>query len=111
MAGRLAGSRYTPFPREALAQSIPARFEQQVASGPERLAVKSGPDALTYEALNRHANRVARSILAALGPEPEPVALLIEQGASLVAAILATLNSRTRSVAASVMTRPVDRQS
>jgi amino acid adenylation domain-containing protein len=91
MAGRLAGSRYTPFPREALAQSIQARFEQQVASGPERLAVKSGPDALTYEALNRHANRVARSILAALGPKPEPVALLIEQGASLVAAILATL--------------------
>lgn len=91
--GRQTTVHYTPFPRAALAQSIPARFEQQVASGPERLAVKRGPDALTYEALNRYANRVAHSILAAVGPASEPVALLIEQGPSQVAAILGALKA------------------
>jgi acyl-CoA synthetase (AMP-forming)/AMP-acid ligase II len=55
--------------------------------------VNSGPDVLTYEALNRYANRVATSILAAVGPAPEPVVLLVEQGAALVAAILGTLKA------------------
>jgi amino acid adenylation domain-containing protein len=64
-----------------------------VACGPDRLAVKSGADVLTYVALDRYANRVAGSILAAVGPAPEPVALLVEQGAALVAAILGTLKA------------------
>ena len=85
--------RHTPFPREALEWSIPARFEEQVALGPERLAVKSGEDALTYGALDRHAGGIAGSILAAIGADAEPVVLLVEQGALLVAAILGALKA------------------
>jgi amino acid adenylation domain-containing protein len=81
------------FPREALAQSIPARFQQQVTAHPDRLAVKCGADALTYAALNRYANRVARTILDAAGPDPEPVVLLVEQGTALVASILGVLKA------------------
>jgi amino acid adenylation domain-containing protein len=64
-----------------------------VACGPDRLAVQSGADVLTYEALNRYANRVCGSILAAVGQAREPVVLLVEQGAALVAAILGTLKA------------------
>ena len=48
-------SDFALFPKEAVQQSIPDRFEQQVRRYPQRLAVKTGEHALTYEALNRAA--------------------------------------------------------
>ena len=86
-------NRFAPFPREAIEQSIPARFAQQVARAPDRLAVKSGADELSYGALDRLANRVANAMLAACGQVSEPIVLLIEQGTLLVAAILGTLKA------------------
>ena len=44
--------------------SICERFERIVRRYPDRLAVKMGDRALTYDALNRYANRIARAILA-----------------------------------------------
>jgi len=84
---------FTPFPREAIEQSIPARFAQQVARAPDRLAVKNGADELSYGALDRLANRVGNAMLAACGQVSEPIVLLIEQGTLLVAAILGTLKA------------------
>lgn len=84
---------FRPFPREAIEQSIPARFEQQVAAYPERLAVKSRGHALTYSALDRLANHLGHAILAERGHREEPVALLCAQGAVLVAAILGILKA------------------
>ena len=46
---------------DPLAQSIPARFEQEVARGAERLAVKTRHHTMSYGALNRAANRVAHA--------------------------------------------------
>jgi non-ribosomal peptide synthetase component F len=52
------------FEEEDTEQSIPQRFEQQVSRHPDRLAVKTKSRRLTYAALNKIANRVARTLLA-----------------------------------------------
>src|SRR5262249_37419882 len=65
-------------PQEAVEQSIPERFEQQVRRYPERPAVRSRSRQLTYTELNEAANRVAHAILAKRGPREEPIALLFE---------------------------------
>ena len=49
--------------------------------------------ALTYEALNRAANRVLHLILAQRGRGEEPVALLLKQGAPRMAASLKVLKA------------------
>jgi non-ribosomal peptide synthetase component F len=82
-----------PFPKEEIEQSIPARFEQQVRRYPKRLAVKTRSHALTYEALNRAANQVTDLIIARRALGEDPVALLLEQGAPLIAAILGVLEA------------------
>ena len=54
---------FVEFKKEEVEQSIPDRFEQQVARYPDRVAVKTKADALTYAELNQAANRVAHAIL------------------------------------------------
>lgn len=84
---------FSAFAKDAIEQSIGARFEEQVRRYPERLAIKSRGDAWSYAELNRIANRVAHTILAARGPAKEPVALVLEQGALLLATILGALKA------------------
>ena len=84
---------FVPFERAAIEQSIPSRFAQQVAAGPERTAVAMGPDALTYAQLDAWANRVAHAVRAARGDRPEPVACVVEQGLALIATILGVLKA------------------
>jgi amino acid adenylation domain-containing protein len=84
---------FVEFPRDHVEQSIPARFEQQVAGHSGRLAVKTGTEALTYAELNARANRIAHAMLTGRGQQTEPVALLLEHDAPLVAAILAVLKA------------------
>jgi amino acid adenylation domain-containing protein len=86
-------SGFVPFSREALEQSIPARFERQARLHPEALAVADSGSSLTYRELNGLANRVAHSVLAARGARPEPVALLVGSGAAVVAAMLGVLKA------------------
>lgn len=54
---------FAEFTKEEVEQSIPDRFEQQVAKYADRIAVKTKVDALTYAELNQAANRVAHAIL------------------------------------------------
>jgi len=84
---------YVEFPSEDVETSIPARFEKIVRMYPDRIAVKSKDLTLTYEELNKTANRIARAILAHLGEGEEPVALLLQHEASLIAAILGILKA------------------
>ena len=84
---------FEPFAPSEIEQSIPARFAAQARRYPDRLAVKSGLDTWTYAELDRKANRVAGAVVAALGERPEPVGVLLEQGALLVAAILGVLKA------------------
>src|ERR687883_48442 len=81
------------FEKEETEQSIPQRFEQQVSRCPDRLAVKTKSHQLTYAALNKVANRVARALLARRGEGAESIALLLEHNALMIAAILGVLKA------------------
>src|SRR5919112_5100235 len=81
------------FEKEETEQSIPQRFEQQVRRYPDRLAVKTRSHQLTYAALNKVANRVARALLAQRGEGEESIALLLEHDALMIAAILGVLKA------------------
>src|SRR5215210_6225001 len=81
------------FENEETEQSIPQRFEQQVSRYPERLAVKTRDHQLSYAALNKDANRVARALLAQRGEGAESIALLLEHDAPMIAAILGVLKA------------------
>lgn len=78
---------------DAIEQSICSRFEEQVRQHGDCLAVKTSTHRLTYAELNGQANRIAAAALAARGAGAEPVALLFDQGAALIAAILAVLKT------------------
>jgi non-ribosomal peptide synthetase component F len=85
--------RFIAFKTLEIEQSIPQRFEQQVDRHSHHLAIKSRDHALTYDELNRAANRVAHAILAQRGEGQEPIALLCDHRAPLLAAILGVLKA------------------
>lgn len=85
--------KFEEFPKEEIQTSIPERFEKIVRIHAKRLAVRSLQHSLTYESLNQLSNRLARAIIARNGAGNEPVALLLEQGAFTIAAILAVLKA------------------
>ena len=84
---------FVPFPAEDVERSIPERLESVARRSPDRVAVRDASGALTYDALNRDANRVAHAVLDALGPGEGSVGLLLEQGAPAIAAILGVLKA------------------
>jgi amino acid adenylation domain-containing protein len=84
---------FVEFKKEEIEQSIPRRFEEQAAKYPLKVAVHSKNIEFTYEELNTFSNCIAHFILAERSAEPEPVALLIEEGPSIIAAILGILKS------------------
>jgi amino acid adenylation domain-containing protein len=84
---------FVEFPREEIEQSIPERFEKIVRLHPDRLAVKMGERALTYDQLNKVANQIARAILTRRGQGSEPIALLFEHGIEVVATIIGVLKA------------------
>ena len=85
--------KFEDFPREEIEQSIPERFDKMAAKYPSRLAIKTKTHTVTYDELNKLANRVARAILAQRPDGNEPIALLLEQGASPIVAILGVLKA------------------
>lgn len=84
---------FVEFKKKDIEQSIPDWFEEQVDRYPNRVAVKTGSEQLTYDELNKAANQVAQAILAQKGAENEPVALLFEHGAPAITAILGALKA------------------
>jgi len=84
---------FIEFGSEEIEQSIADRFEEQVQKHSQRLAVKTGESELTYDELNRAANRAAQAILAELGERQEQVALLCNQGAAGIATTLGILKA------------------
>ena len=71
---------FVEFKRDDVEQSIPARFERIVARYPDRLAVQSETQTLTYEELNACANSVADAILNRVGGKKKTIAFLMERG-------------------------------
>src|SRR5215203_1027230 len=84
---------FTWFEKEETEQLIPQRFEQQVRRYPDRLAVKTKSRQLTYVALNKVANRVARALLTQRGEGSESIALLLEHDALMIGAIIGVLKA------------------
>ena len=88
-----SAERFAESPKEPFDQSIPVRFEKIVRMYPNRLALQMGDRRLTYEELNRYANRISCAILEQRGPGSEPIALLFEHGIDAIAAIFAVLKA------------------
>jgi amino acid adenylation domain-containing protein len=84
---------FIEFDREEINQSIPDRFEKQVALYPDHLAVKHGDSVLTYQGLNRASNQLARVLLERTKRSDSPIAFLIEHGISQIVAILGILKT------------------
>src|SRR5437870_2490289 len=84
---------FVKFNKTDVEQSIPDRFEQIAAKYPARLAVKTKTCALTYQALNEMANRIARAILPYGEKCEEPVAVLLQKSAPAIGTILGVLKA------------------
>ncbi len=84
---------FREFERASIERSIPACFEQQVRQRPAAIAVRTPAVSLTYDQLNRKANRLSARLGTVLGQGEEPVALFFEQGVEAVIAILAVLKA------------------
>ncbi|TFG62482.1 MAG: hypothetical protein E4H32_05835, partial [Nitrospirales bacterium] len=96
-------SSFVEFPKKAIEQSITQRFEQQVWMRPESGSVKFRGRWVTYEELNKAANRLARTLPQSNPGQRMPIAILVEQGITLIVAILAVLK-------AGLSYAPVDRR-
>ena len=81
------------FPEKEIEQSIPHRFEKIVAQFPNRIAVGTSAETLTYAQLNARANRLAHAIVAKRGPTQEPVGMLLNKGLPLIVALLGVLKA------------------
>jgi amino acid adenylation domain-containing protein len=83
---------FEEFKKADVEQSIAGRFEHQVCKYPQRLAVKTKSQRLTYDELNRISNRAAHAVLACCD-DNEPIAVLFNQGAGLITASLGVLKA------------------
>ncbi|MDB5766296.1 MAG: Amino acid adenylation, partial [Collimonas fungivorans] len=74
-------------------QLLPQLFEAQAAKTPQAVAVVHGAEQLSYDELNRQANRLAH-YLRELGIQPDDrVAICVERGLSMVVGLLAVLKA------------------
>ncbi|UZE84263.1 non-ribosomal peptide synthetase [Pseudomonas viciae] len=78
------------FPTQLL---IHQRFEQIAAAQPSATALVLGELELSYQALNRRANRIARELLAQGIRPDDRVAILARRGVEMVCAVLAVLKA------------------
>ncbi|WHS62761.1 non-ribosomal peptide synthetase [Pseudomonas sp. G2-4] len=72
---------------------IHQRFEQLAAAQPQAIALVFGELELTYQALNRRANHIARALLAQGVRPDDRVAILAQRGVEMVCAVLAVLKA------------------
>jgi amino acid adenylation domain-containing protein len=74
-------------------ESIASRFDRVASRFPERTAISAPGAKWTYAELSQRTNFIAGQLLNRLGDKSQPVALLMEHGAPLIAAILAVLKA------------------
>ena len=84
---------FEPFDEADIGTPIHVRFERYASRHPEKVALSFEGRSLTYSELNRQANRAARVLRERTGARPCPVAILMDQGVSLVIWILAVLKA------------------
>ncbi|MFN2298888.1 MAG: AMP-binding protein [Anaerolineales bacterium] len=81
------------FPREEVFGVVGERFRRVAAAIPDRTAMKTPRASLTYAALDRISEDLAKAIVARRGPAAEPVALLLDQGVDSIAALLGIMKA------------------
>lgn len=91
MAG--SNSNFTGFPRSAIEQSITARFENIVSIFGDNIAVSVSKKQITYSELNRRSNRIGNYLSNSEVSRRQPVAVLLDNGISLLATIIGILKS------------------
>jgi len=84
---------FVEFKKEEIEQSIPDRFEKIVRQFPDRIAVRTRNDTLTYNELNAMANRIAHTLLERQGRKTQLVAILLEKDVPQLAAMLAVMKA------------------
>ena len=84
---------FVEFRKEDVELSIPERFEKIVQLYPDRLAIKAGHHALSYDQLNRAANRVAHALLNRRDHKQEAVVLIMDQDIQYLIALLGVLKA------------------
>ena len=84
---------FSEFDKEEVERSVPERFEKIACQYPNDLAVRSKTYSLTYDELNKAANRVARAILNSRCEEEKPVALLLKHDTPMIVAMLGALKA------------------
>lgn len=84
---------FIEFRREVLQKSIPERFEEQVAKYRDRVVVRSESQEITYDEMNKRANRLARVILEQLGEGKECIALLLGNDCPMITVIVGILKA------------------
>ena len=82
---------FVPFARQDIRRSVPESFEATVRLYPKRVALKARNYVVTYDELNRSANRLARFVLTRHKDSSHPIAVLLENGASVIEAVFAVL--------------------
>ena len=79
------------FPLQAIDSAIGDRFEAQVQTVPQSIAIASKNYQWTYQTLNSRANAIANYILSSCDNDLERIALLLEHDGPAIASILAVL--------------------
>lgn len=84
---------WTPFTRDWLETSIPARFAAMAGRHPTRIAIASPWGTLTYAELSAEVNRLAHAVDVVAHASSRTVVVLCEQRPSVVVAILGVLTA------------------
>ena len=84
---------FVPLTDADVESSIPEVFERRKLRFDERIAIQSAARSYTYPALNHAANRIAYAILEKLGHGNDPIAILIDDTAQAVVALLSALKA------------------
>ena len=84
---------FIPFSKTALDGSIVACFRKQVSRHAERIAVATRTVTWSYGELDRLTNSIANTLLDQRGDRLEPIAIMMDQGALAVAAILGAIKA------------------
>jgi len=84
---------FTAFPVVTQSETIVRRFEQQVEHCPQRIAIKTTTNAITYFELNAAVNKLAHTLLSASHADFNPVPILVSSREKRIIALLAVLKA------------------
>lgn len=84
---------FVEFPKEDVERSIPERFEKIVRIYPNRIAIQMSDRVVTYDELNKLANRIAQAVIVQVGTSQRPVSLLLDPGIEAIAVMLGALKA------------------